>query len=516
MTPSPMAALLAAPTLALALSGCATFSADGGMDAVDRATQAKAGASTKLLRTDEDRRALDAQLQSMLAQPLTADDAVRIALLNNRGLQATYWELGIAEADLVQAGRLQNPAFGYQHKRGGGETSIERSLAFNVVGLITAPLATRIEGRMFEAAKLRVTAEALKVAADTRRAWYEAVGGSQAVEYANQVADAADASAELARRMRKAGNWSALDGAREAAFHAEAVAGAARAAKAANGARERLARLLGPVGEGARYRLPDRLPDLPAAPRELGDVEQTAMRERLDVQAATRETEHTAAALGLTRATRFINVLELGAVRERDGGEPVQRGYEVTLEIPLFDWGTARTRRAEAVYMQSVNRLAETAANARSEAREAYHAWRASYDLAKHYRDVVIPLKKQVSDETLLRYNGMLASTFELLADAREQAVAVAAAIDAQKEYWIAEADLETALGGRLPAAPAPEAAPPAKEEHAAHQDHGAHQDHAAQQDHGAHLEHGTHQEHGANQQHEANQEHGAHHDHVQ
>jgi outer membrane protein TolC len=484
---------LAAPALALALSGCATFSPDGGMDAVDRSVQARTGAPARLLRDDAGRGALAAQLQPMLAQPLSADDAVRIALLNNRGLQATYWELGIAEADLVQAGRLQNPAFGYQHKQGGGTTSIERSLTFNLVGLITAPLATRIEGRLFEAAKLRVAGQAWKVALDTRRAYYDAVAGAQAVEYATQVAGAADASAELAGRMRKAGNWSAFDQAREQAFHAEAVADVARASRDAGAARERLTRLLGLWGADARYRLPGRLPDLPAAPRELADVEETALRERLDVQAATQDSAHTAASLGLTRATRFINVLELGAVREHDGGEPVRRGYELTLEIPLFDWGTARTRRAEAVYMQSVNRLAETAVNARSEAREAYLAYRASYDLARHYRDVVIPLRKQLSDETLLRYNGMLLSTFELLADAREQTVAVAAAIGALKEYWMADADLEAALGGRLPATPAPGPAPapsdgrnPASipgQEHG----HGQEQKHEREHEHGAH-----------------------------
>lgn len=487
---------LAAPTLALALSGCATFSPDGGMDAVDRAVQARAGAPARLLRSDADHGALAAQRQAMLAQPLGADDAVRIALLNNRALQATYWELGIAEADLVQAGRLPNPAFGYQHKAGGGITSIERSLTFNLVGLITAPLATRIEGRLFEAAKLRVAGQAWKVALDTRRAYYDAVAGAQAVDYAKQVAGAAEAGAELAGRMRKAGNWSAFDQAREQAFHAEAMADVARATMRAGAARERLTRLLGLSGTDAGYRLPERLPDLPAAPRDLADVEQAALRERLDVQAATQDTRHTAASLGLVRATRFVNVLELGVTRERDGGEPAQRGYELTLEIPLFDWGAARTRRAEAVYMQSVNRLAETAVNARSEAREAYFAYRTSYDLARHYRDVVIPLRRQLSDETLLRYNGMLLGTFELLADAREQVAAVAAAIDALKDCWIAEADLEAALGGRLPAAPAgaprPASPPvPVREDGQDRQhEHQHEQEHEQEQNH----EHGEHQ----------------------
>ncbi|TWI69545.1 outer membrane protein TolC [Pseudoduganella lurida] len=441
-----MKSTMMAAACALLLGGCATFSSDGGMNAVDSATQARAGAPARLLRNDGDRRALADQLRPLLAKPLSADDAVRIALLNNRGLQATYWELGIAEADLVQAGRLQNPAFGYQHEQGGGAKTIERSLTFNVVSLLTAPLAARIEGRLFAATQLRVTEEALRVAADTRRAYYEAVGGAQAVDYAKTVSAAADASADLASRMRKAGNWSQYDEAREQAFHAEALAAAGRATQGAVAARERLARLLG-LDEA--FQLPDRLPDLPATPRELADVDKAALRDRLDVQAAQEDTARVAALLGLARTTRFINVLELGAMRESSPGEPQQRGYAVTLEIPLFDWGTARTRRAEAVYMQSVNRLAETATQARSEAREAYAAYRASFELAKHYRDVVIPLRKRVSDETLLRYNGMLLSTFELLADAREQTVAVAAAIEAQKDYWIAAATLDAALGGR-------------------------------------------------------------------
>ena len=203
-------------------------------------------------------------------------------------------------------------------------------------------------------------------------------------------------------------------------------------------------------GAQAAYRLPDHLPDLPAAPRALADVEQTAVNERLDIAAAKLDAEQMAASLGLIRTTRFINVLDLGAVRNSEGAVAA-RGYELTLEIPLFDWSSARVARAEATYMQSVNLLAQTATNARSEARESYADYRTSYDLARHYRDEVVPRRKQISDETLLRYNGMLVSVFELLADAREQATAVSGYIGALKDYWIAQANLEAALGGRLP-----------------------------------------------------------------
>jgi hypothetical protein len=437
------------------LSGCASLSGDGGFGAAAAISEQRTGVSAsvagRLPQNQDDARALAAVIGKKLEQPLAADAAVQIALLNNRGLQACYWSLGIAEADLVQAGRLQNPVLDFKRSHGAGEVSIERTLTFNLLGLITAPMAGRIEGRRYQQARLLVSNEALKVAADTRRAWVDAVAATQIADYAQQVEASAQASAELAERMRKAGNWSALDMAREQAYHAQTVADVAHAQKAAVAAREKLARLMGLSGaQATQYQLPDHLPDLPAAPRELADVEQAAINQRLDIQAARLDTEQTASTLGLTRTTRFINVLDLGAVRNTDG-PAATRGYELTLEIPLFDWGSARVARAEATYMQSVNLLAQAAVHARSEARESYADYRASYDLARHYRDQVLPLRKQISDQTLLRYNGMLMSVFELLADAREQAAAVSGYIGALKDYWNAQANLEAALGGRLP-----------------------------------------------------------------
>jgi len=437
----------AAAAVALLLSGCATFSGDGGFNTVAQNTKTRSGAETRLLRSDEDRRALDEQLRQMLAEPLSAQTAVQIALLNNRGLQATYWNLGIAEADLVQAGRLQNPNFDFKRTHGDGEVGIERTLTFNLLNLITLPLASRIEAQRFEQVKLQVSAEAVHVAQETARAYYEAVGAAQALDAAKQVQEAAGASAELAVRMQKAGNWSKLDAAREQAFSAEALAEVRRAGKRANAAREKLARMLGV--SAAPFKLAERLPDLPDAPRAPQDVEQQALDERLDIQAARLDVEHTARSLGLNKTTRFINVLDLGAVRNTATGTPGARGYELTLEIPIFDWGGARVARAEATYMQSVNRLAETISNARSEARESYEDYKTSYELARQYRDNVMPLRQQISQETLLRYNGMLMSVFELLAEAREQATAANNYITALQEFWIADTNLDAALGGK-------------------------------------------------------------------
>ena len=211
--------------------------------------------------------------------------------------------------------------------------------------------------------------------------------------------------------------------------------------------RAKLTRAMGLWGERTRYALPERLPDLPKARPNLPDLERFAMSNRLDIQAAKLQTQGVASSLGLSKATRFVNAVDLGYVNDYETGKGHEHGYEISVEIPLFDWGGAKVARAEAVYMQSANRLAKTAIDARSEVRESYAAYVTSYDVATHYRDEVVPLRKTISDELLLRYNGMLASVFELLADAREQVGAVNGYIDALKDYWLAETDLQMAVG---------------------------------------------------------------------
>jgi outer membrane protein TolC len=198
------------------------------------------------------------------------------------------------------------------------------------------------------------------------------------------------------------------------------------------------------------FKLPERLPDLPKSVRQSIDFEAQALQNRLDIMMARRELSGLADSLGLTRATRFINVLDVGYLRNSYSDSPTREtGYSVQLQIPIFDWGGARVAHAEAVYMQAVNRAAETAANARSEVREAYSGYRSAYDIAKHYRDEVVPLKKRIADEQMLRYNGMLISVFTLLADARSQVLSVNASIEALRDYWIADSALQMAQTGR-------------------------------------------------------------------
>ena len=441
---------LAAPlALAALLAGCASFSADGGFGQVEQVAKDRLGKNLHWARTEEQQSHIDQRVAELLARPLSADDAVQLALLNNRGLQAAFFELGIGEAELVQAGRLPNPGFSFGRLTRGDEVELERGLHFDLAALVAMPMRRDAESRRFAQTQGVAAASVLALAADTRKAWVQAVASEETLRYTRQVMQAAEAGAELARRMAQVGNFNKLQQAREQGFYADAALNLARAQQARLAARERLIRVLGLWGRQTQFALPERLPDLPPQPADQPDIERTALAQRLDVQAAKLATEQTARNLGLTKTTRFINVLEVGAVRNSSNEAPTQRGWEISFELPLFDWSGSRVARAESVYRQSLQRTAQTAIDARSEVREAYGAYRTAWDIAKHQRDEIVPLRQRIAEENLLRYNGMLIGVFELLADARAQIAGVNASIDALRDFWLAQADLDMAMLGR-------------------------------------------------------------------
>lgn len=447
------ATLAAALTAALVLSGCATFSDDGGFAAVADAAHQRLGKSAVWVRDDAAAQAQAQARDALLAKPLDVDDAVQLTLLNHRGLQATYAELGIAEASLVQAGRLPNPRFSFQRVQGGGDVGIERTWGLDVVRLLTLPLASRVEARRFAQVQAQVTQAIVAQATLTRRAWIEAVAAHERVRILEQTRLATQAASELADGMARAGNFSAMRRLQANLVYADTAARLARAREQAGSAREHLARQMGLWGRQLDFTLPDRLPALPTTRPGWPHAEAQAMRERADIHAARAALAATASDLGLTRTTRFVNVLDTAYRDNSATGSPNERGYEISLEVPLFDWGGARVAGAEARYRQSLDRLADAAVAARADVRTRRAQALAAWEIAEHYRSTVLPLRRRVSDEMLLRYNGMLASVFDLLDDAREQRDTVLAYVDASADYWLAEAALRESVGGGDPGA---------------------------------------------------------------
>lgn len=444
---------LAALSAALLLSACKTLSPDGGMDFVASIADVELNKNVTVIRTAEQAEDVQARVAALLRKPLTADTAVQIALLNNRGLQAAYNALGIAEAEMVRLSLPPAPTISIERLSNPFELEIERRIIGNILALATLPARASIAADRFDQAKLRAAEETLRVAADARRSYYRAVATRQTAAFLGQSKSAAETVSKLALRLGETGAMNKIDQAREHTFYAEVTAQLGAARQRMMSERERLIRQLGLWGDDLKFALPGALPMMSRRAQSLPDIEVEAMRRRVDIQIARIEITALAKTYGLTQASRFVNLLELSGIRktvkDRETGDRVgTRGYEVEFQIPIFDFGATRVRMAEQTYMQSINRLAEKAVNARSEAREAYRSYRSSYDIARHYRDEVLPLRKIISDETLLRYNAMQIDVFAVLTEARQRIAATNQAVEAQRDFWLASVDLGVAVTG--------------------------------------------------------------------
>ncbi len=433
------------------LGACANFSSDGGMEPVSKHVSAELGADAKKIASKADAEAMRERVRALLEQPLTAESAVQIALLNNRGLQARYNFLGISEAAFVEASIPPNPTISLERIAGTGYVEIDRRLAINLLSLLTLPARKDIAENQFRAMQFKTVESTFRVAAETRRAYYKTVAAQQFVRYFEQAKLSADAAADLTRRLGQTGASSKLAQARAASFYVEISSRLARARLAARLQREALTRVLGLWGADVAYKLPDTLPPLPESLPSEEEVEVEAIKRRVDLMAARLDLDATARALGLTEATRFVSALDLAGIsryEKVDGESSYPKGYELVIQIPIFDLGEVNVRRASESYMLAVNHFAELAINVRSEARAANQTYRATYDITREYQNQVLPLRQIVNEQVLLQYNGMLVDAFELLGTARESIASNAAAIEALRDFYLAEVDYKAAIIG--------------------------------------------------------------------
>ncbi|MGL5167698.1 MAG: TolC family protein [Afipia sp.] len=442
---------------ALLLSGCASFSPDGGMGVVTATVSQDLGKDAAALRTPEETASARSVTARLLAKSLSADTAVQIALLNNRGLQAAYNELAIAEARAVEGSLPPNPAISLSRIAGSVEVEVERKIVANVLALAILPVRSEIAAARFRQAQIAALSETLRVAAATRRSYYRAIAARELAGFLAEAQSGAETAAKFATRLGETGGMNKLDQAREQVFYADLTAQLAMARQRGASARESLIRAMGLWGDDLAFKMASALPPLPSRLQSLPGIETEAVRRHVDLQIGRIELDALAKSYGLTQATRFINVLDAGfagkTIRDKATGEKFrERGFDVELQVPIFDFGEVRVREAEATYMHAVNRLMERAVNVRSEARDAYRTYRSAYDIAGHYQREILPLRKIISDETLLRYNGMLIDVFALLAEARQRIAATTAAIEAKRDFWLATTDLNTAvMGGGVP-----------------------------------------------------------------
>src|SRR6266567_3078826 len=395
----------------------------------------------------------DAQAQSavtsLLSRPLTADSAVQVALLNNHNLQATYEELGIAQADLVEAGLLRNPIFTFQ-RRFPGE-AMEMDVLKEFIDIFLLPLRKRIAAAQFEAAKLRVGHEILKTAADVRGAFYEHQGDKQLVDLRKTVAEATERSAETALRMQQAGNLRNLDLATEQASHAQAKIELAKAQSEAVQTREKLNKLMGAFGAQTNWNVERRLSELPGGEVSTSQLESRAIQQRLDLAAARQQFIAEARARGIARAEAILQGAEFGAHYEHEiEGGLHSIGPSVNVPIPIFNQGQPAVARSSAKLRQSEQRYLALAADIRSDVRAARDKMLLSRRQVEYFKSTALPTRTRVTEESQLEYNAMQIGPFQLLQAKQEEVKTGAESVEALRDYWVARAELEKAVGGSL------------------------------------------------------------------
>jgi len=443
------------------LAGCASVGIDEALQQANTQARPFTAGQLELGRTPDQRERRSALTQTLLSGPLSQNDAVQVALANSPAVQALIAEHWAAIAAAEQSGRMPNPIFKFERLRIDSQLEIGRLLSFGLVDLILLPRRLEIARSRSSEARVQLSGAVVEQVTQVRQAWVRAVAAQQALGYAEQVRRSAQASAELARRMQQAGNFSKLQRARQQVFYADASTQLAAAMHAASAAREALVRALGlDDAQAARLALPERLPDLPKAPRDPADVAATATAQRLDVQLARARLELAGQSQGINLLSTFTEVQVGGrhdtVFDDAQGTQSTRRGWELDIRLPLFDWGTVQRDALNAQSLAAANRFDAVVRAASSQLRESYSGYRTAYDIAKHYRDEVVPLRQAMAEENLLRYNGMLIGVFELLADARDQVAGVTGAIQAQQQFWLADAALAASVIGQPSASSSP------------------------------------------------------------
>ncbi len=432
------------------LGGCATVQREARFPQVQSAVADRLGQKVEWNRDGErDERAQQAT-RTLLQQKLSAEAALQIALLNNRGLQARFEELGIAQADLVEAGLLENPVLGASALFQDAGTEIDLDIVQNFLGVFTLSARKKIGRAAAERVTLEVSKDVLDLASEVQAQYYRVVGDAEALALARQVVIATDAAAELAQRQYAAGNLSKREQSLHQAFYAQTLLEVAQTEAQLDADREKLNRLMGLWGANTRWTVPDRLPEIPEKLPALDDVERQAIERRFDLAAAKKEAEGVTQALNLARQYRWLGPLGIGVHFERGPAEVKSYGPSVELGLPIFNQGQARIARLESERKRAEERVAALAVDIRSEARETRGRLSALHQSVRHYEKALLPLQQTIVAETLKFYNGMLLGVYDLLLASQSQIQTGRQYVAATRDFWLAWTELEHAIGGRI------------------------------------------------------------------
>jgi cobalt-zinc-cadmium efflux system outer membrane protein len=460
---SPTRHLLGMASLMLLLGGCASVQRDAGFPDVRNHVADRIGQNIEwnpdLHPLEESREAT----RNLLQQELTADSAVQVALLNNRRLQATLQDLGVAQADLVEAGLLENPVLGVGALFQDAGTELDIDIVQNFLGVFTLSARRKIGRAAADRAALKVSKNVTDLAGDVQEQYYRVVGDAEALALARQAVVATEAAAEISQRQFAAGNLSKREQSLQQAFYAQTLLEVAQAEAQLEADREKLTRLMGLWGGQTAWKIPDRLPEVPAMLPALDQLEKLAVSRRMDLAAAKKDAEGRTHAVNLAHDFRWLAPFGVGVQFRHDADGEKSYGPKLELGLPIFNQGQTHIARLESERRRAEERVAALAVDIRSEARESRGRVLASAQVVKHYQTALLPLQNTIVAETLKFYNGMLVGVYDLLLASQSQIQTGRQYIAANRDFWLAWIELERVVGGRisLPAAAVSPGSPP-------------------------------------------------------
>jgi cobalt-zinc-cadmium efflux system outer membrane protein len=439
--------------LPLVIVGCASTDPQPAFNEVDKIVNARTGESIQWLRNNSTNDEIAKVIEPLLQTNVTAPAAVTIALLNNRSLQAEFEEIGISQADVAQASRMQNIEIAGSWRfpnRPPSATDIEYSAAGNLLDLLTLPVKKKVAARNLEQTKLKVADKVLQLAADVQTTFYNLQAQMELAGRLETILEVDDAAADLAQRQYDAGNINELELHNQQAPSMQSHLDLMKAQAEVQAGREHLNRLLGLSDEQINWRIADELPSLPATESPLENLESLAVSQRLDLAASRSQAEAIAAALRLKQHTRFIPGATIGVDTERTPDGQRVTGPTLDLELPIFDQDQPAVAKLTAEFQQAKDNYMAQEINVRSEVHEARGGLLAAREAVEFGQKNLLPLRQQILGETLLHYNAMQKNSYDLLAAKEREQMAEQGGIAALRDYWLARVELERAAGGRL------------------------------------------------------------------
>jgi outer membrane protein TolC len=432
------------------LTGCTSVSVNDLVQPTNQELQQLEGHTVSLNQTEQDRQTKKALVNRILEKPLSLTDTVQLSLLNSADVQVLLANTWAETALAAQDGRLVNPTFSFERARISEEIDLTRAISFNLLNLLTLPKRREIAKATQHYNQTQLVSELLGYITEVKQAWVMSVVANQKASYAQQVYEVAQVSAELAKRMKEAGNFNQLQQSTQQQFELDAKTELDIAKQNQVIRRETLVRLLGLTLEQSRQlQLPLFLPDLPKEPKSVDLVNQAINEQRLDIRLAKARLDWAFKQQGLKGLV--VDDLELGLSKTTNSSGNTTNSSQISIELPIFDWKQDRRNAYNARSMAAATELEAVFKKVGSQLKQSYADYLSQYEIAKRYQLEVLPLSKQIAQENALRYNGMLVDIFMVLDDAKRQINQVVAATEAEQAFWLADIALQaTVLGQSL------------------------------------------------------------------